>query len=78
MDTSYLELLESERFGPTRSRSEHLASLEQERATVYTTSREPSTVSVEFWREYMWRKEFPLSVRRLADQLRREQEYGED
>ena len=78
MDTGDLELLESERFGPTRSRSEHLASLEQERATVYVRSSEPSTVSVEFWREYMWRKEFPLPVRRLADQLRKEYEYGED
>ena len=78
MDSRYLELLESERFGPTRSLSEHLASLERERATVYKTSSEPSTVSVEFWREYMWRKEFSLPVRRLADQLRKEQEYGED
>lgn len=78
MDSGYLELLESERFGPTRSLSEHLASLERERATVYKTSSEPSAVSVEFWREYMWRKEFPLPVRRLADQLRKEYENGED
>ena len=78
MDSGYLELLESERFGRTRSRSEHLASLEQERATVYVRSSEPSTVSVEFWREYMWRKEFPLPVRRLADQLRKEYEHGEN
>ena len=78
MDTSYLELLESERFGPTRSRSEHLASLERELATVYVRFSEPSSVSVEFWHEYMWRKEFPLPVRRLANQLRKEQEYGEN
>ena len=78
MDSRYLELLESERFGPTRSQSEHLASLEQERATVYVSFIEPSTISVEFWREYMWRKEFPLSVRRLADQLRKEYEHGEN
>ena len=78
MDTSYLELLESERFGPTRSLSEHLASLEQERATVYRMSSEPSAVSVEFWREYMWRKTFPLPVRRLADQLRKEVDYGKN
>jgi hypothetical protein len=76
--SDYLELLESERFGPTRSLSEHLASLEKERATVYVRSSEPSTVSVEFWREYMWRKEFPLPVRRLADQLRKEISYGKD
>ena len=78
LDASYLELLESERFGPTRSLSEHLASLEKERATVYYTSSEPSAVSVEFWREYMWRKEFPLPVRRLADRLREEVDYGKD
>jgi hypothetical protein len=78
VDSRYLELLESERFGPTRSLSEHLASLEQERATVYRISSEPSTVSVEFWREYMWRKEFSLPVRRLANQLRKEQEYGKN
>jgi hypothetical protein len=78
VDSSYLERLESERFGPSRSLSEHLASLEQERATVYFRSSEPSTVSVEFWRKYMWRKEFSLPVRRLADQLRKEIDYGED
>lgn len=78
MDTGYLERLESERFGPTRSLSEHLASLERERATVYQRSFEPSTKTVDFWREYMWRKRFPSSVRRLADQLRKEVEYGKD
>jgi hypothetical protein len=78
VDSGYLELLESERFGPTRSLSDHLASLEQERATVYQRSFKPSTKTVDFWREYMWRKEFPLPVRRLADQLRKEQEYGEN
>ena len=78
MDTRDLELLESERFGPTRSLSEHLASLEEERATVYQRSFEPSTKTVDFWREYMWRKEFSSSVRRLADQLRKEIDYGQD
>ena len=78
MDSRDLELLESERFGRTRTLSEHLASLEQERATVYRRSFEPSTTAVDFWREYMWRKEFPSSVRQLADQLRKEVDYGQD
>lgn len=78
MDSNYLELLESERFGPTRSLSDHLVSLERERATVYKFSHEPSTNAVDFWREYIWRKKFPLSVRLLADKLREEIDYGKD
>lgn len=53
MDTSYLERLESERFGPTRSLSEHLASVEQERGYIYTPNippSEPSSMSVELMR----------------------------
>ena len=53
MDSRDLERLESERFGPTRSLSEHLASLERERNFIYTPEippSEPSSESVELMR----------------------------
>jgi hypothetical protein len=49
LDTSYLELLESERFGPTRLLSEQVAKLEQERFAVYKMPSKLSGSSVEFF-----------------------------
>lgn len=67
MDTSNLE---SERFGPTRSLSEHVASVEQERFTTYknetkVASYEPSSESVELLR-WKWLGEQYKRKRKLA------------
>jgi hypothetical protein len=45
VDSRYLELLESERFGVTRSHAQHMAALDKERTYTYKpeiTSNEPS------------------------------------
>jgi len=47
LDSSYLELLESERFGPTRLLSVQLNKLEQERFTVYKRNAKLSPTGVE-------------------------------
>jgi hypothetical protein len=48
MDASYLELVESERFGPTRLLSVQVDKLEKERFTVYKRNTKLSGTSVEF------------------------------
>ena len=55
MDSRYLELLESERFGVTRSHAQHMAALEKERTYTYKNeaeigSSEPSTEDIDLLR----------------------------
>ena len=53
MDSRYLELLESERFGVTRSHAQHMAALDAERTYTYkpeTTSSEPSREDIDLLR----------------------------
>ena len=53
MDTRYLELLESERFGVTRSHAQHMAALDKERTYTYKAkkiSAEPSTEDIDLLR----------------------------
>ena len=48
-----MELLESERFGPTRSHAQHMAALDAERTYTYKpeiTSNEPSTDAIDLLR----------------------------
>jgi hypothetical protein len=48
-----MELLESERFGVTRSHAQHMAALDAERTYTYraqTTSSEPSTEDIDLLR----------------------------
>lgn len=72
MDTSYLEFLESERFGRTRSRAEHLAALELERHYTYVKpSSEPSVESVELLRRNWSRIRFKLWQIELARKIMR-------
>jgi hypothetical protein len=53
MDSRYLELLESERFGVTRSHAQHMAALDKERTYTYKpkmTSSEPSREDIDLLR----------------------------
>lgn len=53
MDSRYLELLESERFGVTRSHAQHMAALDKERTYTYKpqmSSSEPSSEEVDLLR----------------------------
>jgi hypothetical protein len=53
MDARYLELLESERFGVTRSHAQHMAALDAERTYTYKpeiTSSEPSSEDIDLLR----------------------------
>ena len=53
MDSRYLELLESERFGVTRSHAQHMAALDAERTYTYKpkmTSSEPSREDIDLLR----------------------------
>ena len=53
MDSRYLELLESERFGVTRSHTQHMAALEAERIYTYKpkmSSSEPSSEDIDLLR----------------------------
>ena len=79
----YMERIESERFGPTRSLSEHLATVEQERFTVYknvteTVSNEPSTESVELLRR-KWQSQKYKAYRKFSKlRLLRGKQNGKD
>ncbi len=53
MDSRYLELLESERFGVTRSHAQHMAALDKERTYTYKPeiiSSEPSSEHIDLLR----------------------------
>ena len=79
MDSRDLEVLESERFGPTRSLSEHLASLEQERGYIYAQvipPSEPSRQSVELMRREWSRIRFKQWQLDLVRKIMRGKEHG--
>ena len=72
MDTRYLELLESERFGPTRSHAQHMAALDGERTYTYKAkiaSSEPSSDSVDLscarWQSVRYQQARKLAKWRL-------------
>ena len=68
MDSRYLELLESERFGVTRSHAQHMAALEQERTYTYKpkmTSSEPSREDIDLLRS-QWQSLRYKQARKLA------------
>jgi hypothetical protein len=81
VDSRYLELLESERFGETRSHAQHMAALEQERTFYYTpelVSSEPSTEDIHLLR-LGWQSLRYKQARKLAKWRRlRGIENGED
>ena len=79
MVTSYLELLESERFGPTRSKAQHLAALEKERNyTFVIPSSEPSTESVELLRRRWQSLRYVKARKKAVWQLLRGSQNGKD
>ena len=68
MDSRYLELLESERFGVTRSHAQHMAALDKERTYTYKpeiTSSEPSTEDIDLLR-LGWQSVRYKQARKLA------------
>jgi hypothetical protein len=68
VDSSYLELLESERFGVTRSHAQHMAALDKERTYTYkpeTTSSEPSREDIDLLR-LGWQSVRYKQARKLA------------
>jgi hypothetical protein len=81
MDSRYLELLESERFGPTRSLAQHMAVLDGERTYTYKpkfVSAEPSSEDVDLLR-LEWQSVRYKQARKLAKwQLLRGSENGQD
>lgn len=83
MDSRYLELLESERFGVTRSHAQHMAALEKERIYTYKNeaeigSSEPSTEDIDLLRR-QWQSLRYKQARKLAKwRLLRGTENGKD
>jgi hypothetical protein len=68
MDSRYLELLESERFGVTRSHAQHMAALDKERTYTYKpkiTSSEPSREDIDLLR-LGWQSVRYKQARKLA------------
>jgi hypothetical protein len=68
VDSRYLELLESERFGVTRSHAQHMAALDKERSYTYKpkmTSSEPSTEDIDLLR-LGWQSVRYKQARKLA------------
>ena len=81
MDSRYLELLESERFGVTRSHAQHLAALDSERTYTYKpeiTSSEPSREDIDLLRS-QWQSLRYKQARKLAKwRLLRGKQNGKD
>jgi len=76
---SYLELLESERFGPTRSKAQHLAALEKERNyTFVIPPSEPSSESVELLRRQWQSRQYAKALKRAVWKILRGSQNGED
>ena len=68
MDSRYLELLESERFGVTRSHAQHMAALDKERTYTYKpkiTSSQPSSEHIDLLR-LEWQSLRYKQARKLA------------
>ena len=68
MDSRDLDLLESERFGVTRSHAQHMAALEKERTYTYKpkmTSSEPSREEIDLLRS-QWQSLRYKQARKLA------------
>jgi acyl-homoserine lactone acylase PvdQ len=68
VDSRYLELLESERFGVTRSHAQHMAALDKERTYTYkpeTTSSQPSSEHIDLLR-LEWQSLRYKQARKLA------------
>ena len=81
VDSRYLELVESERFGPTRSLAQHMAVLEKERTYTYkrkTPSSEPSRESVELLRLEWQSLRYKQARQKAAWQLMRGNTDGKD
>ena len=81
MDTRYLELLESERFGETRSHAQHMAALELERTYYYKPeiiSSEPSSEDIDLLR-LEWQSLRYKQARKLAKwRILRGEQNGQD
>jgi acyl-homoserine lactone acylase PvdQ len=68
VDSRYLELLESERFGVTRSHAQHMAALDKERTYTYKpkiTSSQPSSEHIDLLR-LEWQSLRYKQARKLA------------
>jgi hypothetical protein len=81
MDSRYLELLESERFGVTRSHAQHMAALDKERTYTFQCkklSSEPSSESVGLipldWQSVRYEQARKLAKWRLL----RGKQHGQD
>lgn len=79
--SEYLEHVESERFGVTRSHAQHMAALEKERTYTYkpeTTSSEPSTEDIDLLRLQWQSLRYKQARKKAAWQLLRGNTNGKN
>lgn len=79
--SEYLEHVESERFGVTRSHAQHMAALQQERTYIYKpkmTSSEPSREDIDLLRSQWQSLRYKQARKKAAWQLLRGTGNGKD